>query len=233
MKKKFLIVGGSSGVGLELAKHYASIGHHVTITGRTRPELDGVDFQNFCVTDDAARLAQDTDRLVAQVEHVHTLIYCAGFLQRGHIDRLDDADLFAMTNVGLLAPMMLVQRLKRRSDWPLKVMLVTSSSQFTPREREPAYCATKAGLGMFGASLARDQALGKVLVVAPSGIDTPFWSGADEQVQTMLDPHWVSQKIVELSGGHFKYKCAKLMRNPARVDVLECLANDMSPIAPS
>jgi len=135
-----------------------------------------------------------------------------------------------MVNVGLLAPMMMVQRLKRRSSFPLKVMLVTSSSQYTPREREPAYCSVKAGLGMLGACLVRDRGLGKVLVAAPSGMRTPFWDGTDEDTETMLDPKWVADQIVELSGGAFKYKSAKILRNPARVEVVECLDNDLKDI---
>lgn len=182
------------------------------------------------MTHDPIQLGQDIDRVLECFDPVHTLVYAAGFLQRGHIDELEDNDLGAMVNVGLLAPMLLIQRLKRRSDFPLKIILITSSSQYTPRELEPAYCATKSGLGMLGASLVRDQSLGKVLVVAPSGIRTSFWDNTYEDTKTMLDPIWVANQIVELSSGSFKYKYAKLLRNPERVEVVECLNNDMMPI---
>lgn len=228
MKKNILIVGGTSGVGLELAKHYIAEGHTVCVTGRKRPDLPEATFQEFAMSHDTLGLAKDADRVLDRLGTVHTLIYCAGFLQRGHIDSLGDDDLGAMVNVGLLAPMLLIQRLKRRSDWPLKIMFITSSSQYTPRELEPAYCATKSALGMLGASLVRDKALGKVLVAAPSGIITPFWDGTDENIDSMLDPFWVSQRIVELSSGTFKYKFAKLLRSPPRVEVVECLDNDMT-----
>lgn len=230
LKKNFLIVGGTSGVGLELAKYYNADGHTVTVTGRRPTNLNGVDFHRMPITDDPVRFGEDADLLLERLGVVHTLVYCAGFLQRGHIDDLNDHDLGVMVNVGLLAPMMLIQRLRMRNAWPLKIMLVTSSSQYTPRELEPAYCATKAGLGMLGASLARDQGIGKVLVAAPSGINTAFWHNTDENVETMLDPQWVSQQIVELSSGSFKYKYAKILRNPARVEVVECLDNNMRSI---
>ena len=136
-----------------------------------------------------------------------------------------------MVNVGVLAPMMLTRRLKMKSTSPLKVMLITSSSQYTPRELEPAYCATKSGLGMFGASLVRDRGIGKVLVAAPSGIRTPFWHGTDEDTGTMLDAGWVAKQIVSLSSGVFKYKYAAILRNPARVEIVECLDNDLKEMA--
>ncbi|KZK75430.1 Diacetyl reductase [(S)-acetoin forming] [Pseudovibrio sp. W64] len=227
MKKNILIVGGTSGVGLELAKHYVKEGHNVGLTGRQNPELEGAAFQKLSMTDDPVQLARDIDQVLDGFNNVHTLIYAAGFLQRGHIDELADDQLGTMVNVGLLAPMMLLQRLKRRSDHPLKIMLITSSSQYTPRELEPAYCATKSALGMLGASLVRDKGLGKVLVAAPSGIQTPFWADTEEDTETMLDPSWVSEQIVELSGGSFKYKFAKLLRDPARVEVVETLDNNL------
>ncbi len=215
---------------MQLAKHYISEGHKVCVTGRVRPDLPDADFQYFDVTSDSRSLAPDADRIVSCFETVHTLIYAAGFLQRGRIETLDDDDLGSMVNVGLLAPMMLIQRLKCRSDWPLKVMLVTSSSQYTPKELEPAYCATKSGLGMLGASLVRDKSLGKVLVVAPDDVDTEFWRGSNVAKEEMLDPVWVSEQIVDLSGGAFKYKCARILNDPPRVEVLECLNNEMARI---
>lgn len=230
MKKNILIVGGSSGVGSELARHYVAEGHTVCITGRKDPHLAGAQFERLAITGAEEELGPAIDRVLANFEDVHTLVYAAGFVQRGHIEDLDDGDLRTMVNVGLLAPMMMVQRLKRRSAFPLKTMLITSSSQYTARELEPAYCSVKAGLGMLGASLVRDRGLGKVLVAAPSGMRTPFWDGTDEDTETMLDPKWVADQIVELSSGAFKYKFAKILRNPARVEVVECLDNDFEEI---
>ncbi|WP_310620333.1 SDR family NAD(P)-dependent oxidoreductase [Flexibacterium corallicola] len=227
MKKNILIVGGTSGVGLELARHYTTDGHNVCITGRKSPSLPEATYQELSITQDSAQLPQDLDRILDRFENVHTLVYAAGFLQRGHIDELNDDDLGSMVNVGLLAPMMLIQRLKNRTNHPLKIMLITSSSQYTPREFEPAYCAAKSAMGMLGASLVRDKGLGKVLVAAPSGIQTPFWKSTDEDTKTMLDPQWVADQIVDLSSGNFKYKYAKILRDPARVEVVECLNNDL------
>ena len=164
MKKNILIVGGSSGVGLELARHYACEGHCVTLTGRIAPGCVGVQFHALSITDDVAGLTAQLNELVTRVGDVQTLIYCAGFLQRGSIAMLEDAALSQMTNVGLLAPMMLIQRLVRQASGPLKLMLVTSSSQYKPQPEMPAYCATKAGLGMLGAALVRGEGIGKVAI---------------------------------------------------------------------
>lgn len=230
MKKNILIVGGSSGLGLDLARHYVREGHTVCITGRHDPGLAGSTYIELDIDADGSHLSQGIDRLLETFPVVNTLIYSAGFCQRAHIDELPDAAITQMANVGLVAPMLLVQRLKNRLDTPLKVMLITSSSQYTARETEPVYCATKAGLGMFGACLAMDRNIGKVLVAAPSGMKSPFWRDSDNDVSEMLETQWVADRIVELSSGAFKYKFAKILRNPERVVVEECLDEALQPI---
>lgn len=227
MKKNILIVGGTSGLGLELAKHYVDDGHKVCVTGRHDPDLSGSIYLELDISGDEQKLIESIDSVVVGFPGVNTLVYAAGFCLRGRIDTYSDQDIMRMTNVGLLAPMLLVRRLKNSLQSPLKVMLITSSSQYTPRAVETAYCAVKAGLGMFGASLALDPEIGKVLVAAPSGIDTNFWRGTDADVAGMLDAKWTCERIVELSGGQFKYKYAKILRNPARVVVEECLNDDI------
>ena len=221
MKKIILIIGGTSGVGLELARHYVDDGHTVCITGRQNPELQGAQFEPLNISADSNQMIQDIDHLLAQFQGINTLIYSAGFRQRGHIDDLSDTDILQMVHTGLTAPTILVQRLKNKLESPLKVMLITSTSQYEAHEYEPVYGAVNAGLAMFGESLVRDMAIGKVLVAAPAGINTPFWHGSDEDTSDMLDAKWVSNAIVELSSGAFKYKYAKILRNPARVEIQE------------
>lgn len=230
MKKNILIIGGTSGLGLELAKHYVDDGHTVCITGRKDPELPNTQFETLSIHADTDQLIVDIDHLLTQFGGINTLIYAAGFLQRGHIDQLNDTAIRKMINTGLTAPTLLIQRLKNKLNTPLKIILITSSSQYTARELEPLYCAVKSGLGMLGASLVQDKNIGKVLVAAPSGIDTPFWNGTDADSSTMLDTKWVCDKVVELSSGAFKYKFAKILRNPARVEVIDQLDNDLNNI---
>ena len=83
---------------------------------------------------------------------------------------------------------------------------------------------------MFGASLVMDKAIGKVLVVAPSGMKSTFWRNTDVDVSDMLETQWVAEQVVELSSGSFKYKYAKVLRNPERVVVEECLDNTLNSI---
>lgn len=221
MLKNILIVGGTSGLGLELAKSYNSLGHTVYVAGRKNPNIEGIKSLSFSITDDCFDLNQQIDQLLAKIGKINTLIYTAGFYQEGHIDQLSNDQILQMINVGLTAPALLIQRLKNNPGKPLKIMLITSSSQYTPRELEPIYTAVKAGVGMLASSLSLDPQIGKVLVVAPSGIKTPFWDKNAKDTSEMLDVSWAADQVISLSGGPFKYKYAKILRNPERVEIVE------------
>jgi len=199
---------------------YGALGHTVFITGRKDPHTPDLRFLYLPIDHDADDWIKRINSVLAEVEKINTLIYVAGYYQEGPIDRLSDQQILAMIHVGLTAPALLVQRLKNNPGKPLKIMLITSSSQYTPRQLEPVYTAVKSGLGMLGASLSLDPAIGKVLVVAPSGMKTPFWDKTKDTTG-FLDPHWTAGKIIELSGGPFKYRFAKILRSPERVEIVE------------
>jgi len=218
--KNILIIGGTSGLGLELAKIYDALGHTVFITGRKDPNIHNLHFFKLSIDQNNQNLVTQIDELIRNIDKINTLIYVAGYYQEGKIDQLNDKEILEMINTGLTAPAILIQRLKNNPGKPLKVMFVTSSSQYTPRELEPIYTAVKSGLGMLGASLSLDQSIGKVLVVAPSGMKTPFWNDS-HNTSGYLNPTWVAEQIVELSSGPFKYRYAKILRDPERVEIVE------------
>ncbi|MBS1227617.1 MAG: short-chain dehydrogenase/reductase [Proteobacteria bacterium] len=220
MLKNILIIGGTSGLGLELAKIYDALGHTVFITGRKDPNIHNLHFFKLSIDQNNQNLVTQIDELIRNIDKINTLIYVAGYYQEGKIDQLNDKEILEMINTGLTAPAILIQRLKNNPGKPLKVMFVTSSSQYTPRELEPIYTAVKSGLGMLGASLSLDQSIGKVLVVAPSGMKTPFWNDS-HNTSGYLNPTWVAEQIVELSSGPFKYRYAKILRDPERVEIVE------------
>lgn len=220
MLKNILIIGGTSGLGLELARIYSLQGHTVFVTGRKNPNIPNLQFFNLPITQDSDDLIKQINNLLLKIKRINTLIYAAGFYQEGRIDTLDDKQILEIINVNLTAPALLIQRLKNNPGKPLKIMIITSSSQYTPRELEPVYTAVKSGLGMLGASLSLDKEIGKVVVVAPSGMKTPFWD-KNKDTSGYLEPKWVADKIIDLSSGKFKYRFAKILRSPERVEIVE------------
>ncbi|MDD4333484.1 MAG: SDR family NAD(P)-dependent oxidoreductase [Patescibacteria group bacterium] len=112
MKKNILIIGGTSGLGLELAKIYSSLGDNVFITGRKNPGITQLQYLNFSITDDIKNAIKQIDDLFLHTGEIDTLIYSAGFCQEGHINDFDDKEIIKMINVGLSVPALIAKRLK-------------------------------------------------------------------------------------------------------------------------
>jgi NAD(P)-dependent dehydrogenase (short-subunit alcohol dehydrogenase family) len=218
MTKKALVVGGSSGLGLALARLLTD-DCEVIITGRRNPGVTNLRFRELELGDDS--LSTNLDTFVAELPQIDLVVYAAGFFQEGTISDLSDSDLEKMNRVGLLAPAMILQRILNRQSKLPGFIAITSTSQWTPRLLEPMYTAVKAGLGMLANSISLDERVGKVLVLGPAGMRTRFWEEDGRDTGDMLDPEWVAVETMKLWNGNFEYKFARALRNPARIEIVE------------
>jgi len=210
-----LVVGGTSGIGLELAIRLATT-HRVTIVGRHDPVVQGMTYVPVRL-DAVDQLPKQLDQMLASVATpVDLLVYSVGSYVEGTVAELDDEKILAITAAGLLAPQLLLQRILRAQKTLDGFIAITSSSQWRPREKEPIYSAVKAGLGMFGLCTGLDPAVGKTLVVAPSATDTPFWDGTTRDRKGYLDPRWVADTILRLYDAPYRCKSILLLRDPPR-----------------
>ncbi len=214
--KNVLVVGGTSGLGLEIALRMDG---NILVTGRN-------DFHHeklrFLPCDLGNNLPESLTALVSQIDTVETLVYAAGFWNEGEIAQASDSDILRQVNVGLVAPAMLLQRLLKKQASLPGFIAITSTSQWTPRRLEPLYTATKAGLAMLANSISLGDQIGKTLVAAPAGMATPFWrSYPEKDVSAMLNPTWVAEQILKLYSEAFKYQFARIMRQPPRVEIVE------------
>ncbi|MBM3208911.1 SDR family oxidoreductase [Candidatus Shapirobacteria bacterium] len=218
-----LIFGGSSGLGLELGKLLATRDNTVYVTGRREPKDQPLRFVYLDVDQYTDQLSEKIDKALSNIQgSLDLLVLAAGFYQEGTISQLSDADIRKMINVGLTAPIVILNKVLNRQERLPGVIAITSTSQWTPRTYEPVYTAVKAGLGMLANSVSLDPQVGKVLVAGPAGMKTNFWLNTEKDTTTMLDPRWVAERIIELySDGAFKYKYARILREPPRVEMVE------------
>lgn len=216
---KALIVGGSSGLGLELAKKLKG-DYEVYITGRKNPEVAGLNFLTLDIQD-ANSLQVDVERVLQAVGETSLFVYAAGFYQEGTIADLSDEDILRMNAVGLVAPALFLNRLVKNQKQLSGFISITSTSQYTPRLKEPMYNAVKGGLGMLTTAISLDERVSKVLLVAPAGMKTNFWAKAQQDQSEYMDPVWVAEKIVALWKEEYKYKYARILRQPPRVEIME------------
>jgi NAD(P)-dependent dehydrogenase (short-subunit alcohol dehydrogenase family) len=214
-----LVIGGTSGLGLEIAKRLIKDGD-VYITGRRDPKQHGLHFDALDLS--APELSARVAALINRLPEVTTLVYAAGYYQEGRVTDLDEAQIEDMLSVGTRGLVYTVRAVLAKQGKLDTLITITSTSQWTPRQKEPIYNLVKAGAAHFSHAMAEDGRVSKVLVTGPGGMNTPFWRNAARgDAHTLLDPIWVADQVMELQAGDYGYRFAKIMRNPARVEIIE------------
>ena len=186
--RTILITGGTSGIGLELAKQLLQRGNTVIITGRDQEKLDaaeralpGVHAFKSDVSDPAAIMALH-ESVLARFPALDTLVNNAGIMRNLNLNQERDLnDVTREIETNLSGPVRMVQQflphLKTRKG--ALIVNVSSGLAFVPLSLSPVYCATKAALHSFTQSL-RVQLDGTgvtVIELAPPGVETPLFRG--------------------------------------------------------
>lgn len=218
--KHALILGGTSGLGRELAKQLSSL-YEITVTGTGRHEPDpSYGFHKIDLSQ-PAHLSGRLKKLVEAVAPVDLVVYAAGFAQMGTLDKLSDDDIDAMLAVGLAAPAILVREILLHQGGLDTFIAVTSSSATTPRREEPIYAASKAGLSMLTNSVSLDERISKVVEIAPGGMDTPFWAQSGVDTEGFLNPSTVASHTLDALSGEFRYKRIVIGRATGEPTIIE------------
>jgi|SRR5271170_694261 len=186
--KRVLVTGGSSGIGFATAQAMTAAGARVFITGR-RPDVvaKAVDELRGSGTD-AAGLAADvtTDQgrtatleaSTGKLGGLDILVNNAGGVRAGRLEDTSEAEIRAMIEVDLVAPILLTRAAlpALRGSGNGLVVNVTSGIALIGIPFYATYAAAKAGFARFGEALRRElNGEGvHVLTVYPGGTDTPM-----------------------------------------------------------
>lgn len=217
---KTLIIGGTSGLGLSLARKLRDQDHEVIIVGRKDPDEHGLKFMQFDL-EKGPVLAEAVDNFVAELPTIDALYYTAGFYQEGRVTELSVSDIKRMLDVGVMGAIWFIRELLSKQGVLRKFVVITSTSQTIPRELEPVYCATKAALGQFANAISLDKRVGQTLVVGPGGMKTEFWRMTKRDKSKDNDPDWVAGQILEALTVEFTYAYIKVLRDPPRTEIIE------------
>jgi uncharacterized oxidoreductase len=184
--KTILITGGTSGIGLELARQLMRRGNTVIVTGREADrlekvyrELPGVHGFRSDVSDAAAIKALH-DELMRRFSDIDMLVNNAGVMRNLNLNA--DRDLIDVTReieINLIGPIRMVQQFlpHLRSRREAAIVNVSSGLAFVPLPISPVYCAAKAALHSFSQSLRVQLAATGVAVIelAPPAVETPLF----------------------------------------------------------
>jgi short-subunit dehydrogenase len=186
--KRVIITGGSSGIGLATAQAMTAVGAKVFITGR-RPDIVAKAVDQLRATHaEASGVAADVvtndgraRTLEAGLENLgglDILVNNAGGVRAGRLEDTSEAEIRAMIEVDLVAPILLTRAAlpHLRTSGAGLVVNVTSGIALIGLPFYATYAAAKAGFARFSEALRRElKGEGvHVLTVYPGGTDTPM-----------------------------------------------------------
>lgn len=235
-QRTILVTGGTSGIGLELARQLLARGNTVVVTGRDQDALDaatrtlpGLHAFRSDVSDPQA-IAALHEAVLPRFPALDTLINNAGIMRNIGLD--GDRSLQDVTReieVNLSGPVRMVQQfLPHLLNRPGALIVnVSSGLAFVPLPAAPVYCATKAAIHSYTQSLrAQLQAKGVTVVeLAPPGVETPLLRGVSTEQTSGPKPMSVQALAKRAIAG---IEAGKLEIRPGLANVL----SSMSRIAP-
>jgi len=180
--KVAVVTGGSAGIGLGVAKLFASEGAQVFITGRRQSELDKavrtIDGKVTAIRADASVLA-DIDHVYEKVKEkvgrIDILVVNAGFYELGKLGEVTEEHFDKTFNTNVRGLFFSVQKALSLLSQGASVILVGSIASIKGFEAFSVYDATKAAVRSFARSWILDlKGRGiRVNVLSPGHIDTP------------------------------------------------------------
>ena len=208
-----VITGASAGIGLACARQFAEAGANVVLVARGAAELERARAElarlgpalaiavDVAAPDAAERIVSGT---LARFGALHVLVNTAGRHARGAFGDQTDADLAAMVDVNLRAPILLTRRALPHliANGRGAVVNVASLAGKMPVTGSAVYSATKFGLRGFSMALA-DELRGTgvtVSCVSPGPVDTQFIMAELDTVSdlTMSQPLVTADQVAAL-----------------------------------
>ena len=171
----YLVVGGSSGIGLELVRTLLKDGHTVYSASRQMRELPAeAKFIELDILGDVSILKTEVP------EELHGIAYCPGTINLKPFGRLTEDDFLNDYKINVLGAIKVLQQVipKLKNVPTSSVVLFSTVAANTGMGFHASVSASKSALQGLAVSLAAEFAASKIRVnvIAPSLTDTPLAS---------------------------------------------------------
>ncbi len=169
-----VVIGGSSGIGLAVAREAAQRGARTIVVGRSRDKLAAA-HESLGVETIAADVTREADivRMFEQtgvVDHVVVTSATAGYAP---IAELAEATARAVIDGKLVSAILLAKHARAHVRGSLT--LTSGIAKDRPKPGGAVLAAVNAALGTLARALAIELAPTRVNVVSPGWVDTPIW----------------------------------------------------------
>lgn len=193
MSRRWIVTGGSRGVGLAVARLAIARGDRVAVLARSvaMPEIEALGESCLAIPCDVAdRASVDTavDRIAATWGSVDVLVNNAGLHRGGKLSRLDPRDWDAVLATNLSGPMYLTRGCLGLMTAGAAIVNVGAVVGFRGFPGDSAYGASKAGLAGLTRVLAIELAPKgiRVNLVLPGLVITEMTAALDEKARERL-----------------------------------------------
>jgi 3-oxoacyl-[acyl-carrier protein] reductase len=104
-KKNFVVIGGSSGIGLDIARHLTQSNRRVTVFSRSMPAINELQAVNHIPID----ITNDDIDESSLPDQIQGLLYCPGSIRLRPFHRLKAEDFLADFEINLLGAVKAMQ----------------------------------------------------------------------------------------------------------------------------
>jgi uncharacterized oxidoreductase len=194
------MTGGTSGIGLELARRLRDQGNTVIISGRRQELFDELGFEGIHLdVADQASIEAAYQTVVSRHPEVNVLITIAGIMRAENLLSPSPATVEETIGINLLGTIRSVSAFTPHllSQPEGTIITVSSGLAFVPLAMTPTYNATKAAVHSYTQSL-RHQLAGKVQVIelVPPAVQTGLLNGTPDPSWMPLDEY--ADEAIEL-----------------------------------
>jgi NAD(P)-dependent dehydrogenase (short-subunit alcohol dehydrogenase family) len=211
-----LIVGGTAGLGRDLARHYTELGRHVTITGRDLERAQAA----------AAELGDSVGAAAFDLAEPATI--AAGLSEVGAVDRLalvalerdvndvhhyDVAAALRLVTLKLVGYTEVVHALTDRLADDAAILLYGGLAKLRPYPGSTTVTTVNAGVDGIVRTLVTELAPIRVNAIHPGIVaDSPFWESKEEALEAVLT-RTPSGRLVQMRD--ISEAAAMLLENPS------------------
>lgn len=184
--QRLIVTGGASGIGLAVAKlalqrgaRVCILDHKVSALSDLQTKLPGQVHFFACNVADSDSVFSAVEQAIDRIDGLDAVVNSAGIDALSPLDKLSDVDWARTLAVNLTGPMLVCRAAlpHLRKAGGGTIVNVASGAGLSPLMHRTAYCASKAGVIMFGKALAMEVAADGIRVnsVCPGAVDTPLF----------------------------------------------------------
>jgi len=222
--KTALITGGNSGIGLAIARRFASEGAHVVIAGRRQAQLDAavasIGAHATAVQADVTS-PDDLDRLFDTIDasgkRLDILVTASGIAEHASLEDTTPEHVDAAFGLNVRGMVFTVQRAVRRMADGGTIVLVGSIAGQIANPGYGTYSATKAAVRSYARTWTHELAPRGIRVntISPGPIDTPMFDKVSDEMRQAVAgripfkrlgrPEEVADAALFLASGESRY----------------------------